>query len=88
MKLDSKALAITFALLWGGCVFLVALINNMWPSYGGAVLNFASSIYPGFHPGGLGNAVVGALYAALDGAVCGFLIGWIYNKTSTQASAA
>ena len=87
MKLDSKALAITLAVLWGGCVFLVALLNTVWPSYGRTFLDLASSIYPGFHPGGLVAAVVGALYAALDGAVLGVLVGWIYNKMSTSATA-
>ena len=85
MKLNSKALAIAFAVLWGGCVFLVALLNSIWPSYGRTFLDLASSIYPGFHPGGLRGAVVGALYAVLDGAVCGVLVGWIYNKMSTRA---
>jgi hypothetical protein len=31
--------------------------------------------------------VVGGLYAALDGAVLGVLVGWIYNKMSTKAPA-
>lgn len=87
MKLDSKALAITLAVLWGGAVFLVALLNIIWPSYGGTFLDLTSSIYPGFHPGGFVGAVVGALYAALDGAVLGVLLGWIYNKMSTKAPA-
>ncbi|MGA7306339.1 MAG: hypothetical protein WBW88_15785 [Rhodothermales bacterium] len=87
MKLDSKALAITLAVVWGVAVFLVALVNMIWPSYGLTFLDLASSIYPGFHPGGLVSAVVGGLYAALDGAVLGVLVGWIYNKMSTKAPA-
>jgi hypothetical protein len=31
--------------------------------------------------------VVGALYAALDGAVCGLLVAWIYNKLSGSVAA-
>ncbi len=87
MKLDSKALAITLAVVWGVAVFLVALVNMIWPSYGLTFLDLASSIYPGFHPGGFVSAVVGGLYAALDGAVLGVLVGWIYNKMSTKAPA-
>lgn len=88
MKLDVKALAITFALLWGGCVLLVAVGNRFAPDYGGAFLNMMSSVYPGFHPGGLRAAAIGGLYAALDGAVCGALIAWIYNTVSRTAATA
>lgn len=88
MKLNPKALAITLAVLWGGCVLLVAVVNGVWPGYGGAFLNLASSIYPGFHPGGLLAGIVGTLYAALDGAVCGLLVAWIYNKLSGSVAAA
>ena len=88
MKLNPKALALTFGLLWAGVVFLVALLNRFWPSYGGAFLNLASSIYPGFHPGGMRAGIVGTLYALLDGAVCGFLVAWLYNKLNSQAATA
>ena len=87
MKLNPRALAITLALLSGGCVLLVAVLNSVWPGYGGAFLNLASSIYPGFHPGGMRAGVVGTLYAALDGAVCGFLAAWIYNRLSGSVAA-
>ena len=84
MQLNSKALAITFAVIWGGCVFLMALLNSIWPLYGRAFVDVVSSIYPGFHPGGIGEAVVGALYGALDGAVGGALLGWLYNRLSPK----
>ena len=88
MKLDTKALAITFGVLWGGCVLLVAVLNVIWPGYGGAFLDVTSSIYPGFHPGTVLAGIVGGLYAALDGAVCGLLVAWIYNKLSGSGAAA
>ncbi len=88
MKLNPKALAITLSVLWGGCVFLVAVLNRFWPDYGGAFLNVVASIYPGFHPGGLREAIVGALYAILDGAVCGVVVAWLYNKVSDRVAAA
>lgn len=86
MKLNTKALAITFAILWGGCVLLVAVCNRFSPDYGNSFLNGVSSIYPGFHPGGLRAAAVGTIYAAFDGAVCGALVGWIYNKVGGGAA--
>lgn len=88
MKLDTKALAITFALIWGGCIFLVALLNSTSSGYGQAFVDLMASVYPGFHPGGIGGAVVGGLYGAVDGAVCGVLLGWIYNTVATRAPVA
>jgi len=88
MKLNSKVLAITFSLLWGGCVLLLAVLNTIWPSYGTAFLDLVSSIYPGFHPGGLGAAIVGTLYALLDGAVFGLVLGWLHNTVSARVAAA
>jgi len=84
MKLSIKALAITLGLLWAGCVFLVAVLNVVWEGYGVAFLSMAASIYPGFHPGGLKEAVVGGLYALVDGAVCGALIAWVYNQVAER----
>jgi hypothetical protein len=88
MKLNLKALAITCALLWGGSVLLVAVMNRAWPSYGVDFLSLVSSIYPGYHVGGLRNAAVGTCYALLDGAVAGALFAWIYNKASGAGTAA
>ena len=88
MKLNPKALALTFALGWGGAVFLVALLNRFWPGYGGAFLNLAASLYPGFHPGGMKAGIVGTLYAILDGAVWGFVLAWLYNKLSERVPTA
>jgi hypothetical protein len=81
MKLAIGALAITAAILWGGAVLFCGIMNLLWPSYGVAFLHLVSSIYPGYHATrSLGSVVVGTLYAILDGAVCGLLFGWLYNR--------
>lgn len=81
MKLSIPALTLTAAVLWGGAVLFCGIANLIWPSYGLAFLQLVSSIYPGYHPTrSLGSAVVGTLYALLDGAVCGLLFGWLYNR--------
>lgn len=49
MRLSLKALIVTSAILWGGAVLFVGLINLAAPSYGTAFLQMVSSIYPGFH---------------------------------------
>lgn len=80
MKLSLKSLAISIALLWGLSFLFVSLINLFLPSYGGAFLELMSSIYPGYKPvGTLNSVVVGTLYALVDGAVGGVLLGWFYN---------
>jgi hypothetical protein len=80
MKLSVRALTIVAALLWGGAILLVGLLNLAWPSYGIEFLQMVSSVYPGFDASrGVGDLLVGTSYAMVDGAVCGFLFGWLYN---------
>jgi hypothetical protein len=59
---------------------LVGLANLIWESYGVALLELASSVYPGYDgPDGIWSVTVATLYAAVDGAVCGAIFGWLYN---------
>jgi hypothetical protein len=84
MKLSIRALMITAALLWGGGLLLVGLLNLASESYGLAFLQMMSSVYPGFHVSRtLGDVLVGTVYAAVDGAICGLLFGWLYNAFAT-----
>ncbi len=89
MKLDVKALALTFGILWGvGAMFLTGLANLLWPGYGQAFLQAMASVYPGYEVGvGLGQVVVGALYGVVDGMVAGALGGWLYNAIVHRRSA-
>ena len=87
MKLNVRAVAITCAILWGGAVLFVAVLHRLSPAYGTAFLDMVSSIYPGYHVGGIKTGLIGTAYALLDGAVCGALIGWIYNWFSTSGGA-
>jgi hypothetical protein len=80
MRLSLKALAVVAALLWGGGVLFVGLVNLAVPSYGTIFLQCTSSIYPGFHNSRTFiDVLVGTGYALVDGAVGGLLFGWLYN---------
>jgi hypothetical protein len=88
MRLNVKGLAVALALAWGGGVFLAGAAHEVWPGYGVTFLQFAASIYPGYHVGGFGGVIIGTLYALLDGAVSGALVAWLYNAASTRLVAA
>ena len=81
MTLSMKGLALTVGILWGASCFIMGLANLIWPSYGGAFLTMAASVYPGYHgPSGFGSVIVVTLYALVDGAVAGAVFAWLYNK--------
>ena len=83
MKLSVRSLAIVSALLWGGGVLFVGLVNLAAPHYGIAFLQCVSSVYPGFHNSRhFVDVLVGTGYALFDGAVGGALFGWLYNSFS------
>jgi hypothetical protein len=80
MRLSAKALAVSFGILWGGCLFLVGLINLADPLFGADFLRGMASVYPGFY--GLRtfwDVLLGTFYGLIDGAVGGWIFGWLYN---------
>jgi hypothetical protein len=80
MRLSVKSLALAAGLLWGGCILFLGLVNLAAPSYGTVVLQFASSIYPGFHNSRTFlDVLVGTGYALVDGGVGGAIFAWLYN---------
>ncbi len=80
MKLSVKAAALAGAVLTGGMVLCLGILNLIFPPYADEFLRVVASIYPGFHdPGGFGNVIVGTLYGLLDGGVGGIVIAWLYN---------
>ncbi len=79
-RISARAMALVAALLWGGCLLLVGLINIGTPSYGAEFLRMMSSVYPGFHDTRTwGEVVLGAVYGLVDGAIAGLLFAWLYN---------
>jgi uncharacterized membrane protein YdjX (TVP38/TMEM64 family) len=46
-----------------------------------------ASIYPGYKASGLfGDMIAGSLYALLDGAIMGLILGWLYNLFAAESS--
>ena len=87
MRLNLKALTIAFAILWAGVVFIVGLANLIWPGYAKAFLLMLASIYPGYKASGLfGDMIAGSLYALVDGAIMGLILGWLYNLFAGESS--
>jgi hypothetical protein len=83
MRLSVRALALAGALLWGGAILLVGLINLAAPGYGVAFLRMTSSVYPGFHDSRtVVSVLMGTLDGLVDGAVAGLLFAWLYNAFS------
>jgi hypothetical protein len=87
VRLNVKALVITFGIVWGGAVFLTAVMNLIWAGYGQPLLSMMASVYPGYHATrNLVGVLVGTGYALVDGFVCGAIVGWLYNRLTPSAS--
>lgn len=85
MRISLKAMVIAGAMLWGGAMLLVGLINLVDPNYGVNFLQMTNSVYPWFHtmhswPGVLGRTVEGVI----DGAIAGILFAWLYNTFAAR----
>jgi hypothetical protein len=80
MRLNLKALALAGGILWALALLITGAANLIWPGYGEAFLKMIASIYPGYHASrSLGDLIIGTLYALIDGAIGGLLLGWLYN---------
>jgi hypothetical protein len=78
-------MAISGALLWGGALLFVGLINLARPAYGVTFLQMMSSIYPWFHASRtFGDVVIATVDGLVDGAVAGFLLAWLYNLSGPE----
>lgn len=89
MKLSVKATAAAAATIWGVlAMFLTGVVRLAWPDYGQAFMDVMASLYPGFDGAAtFKNALVGGLYGAVDGAVCGVLFAWCFNAFGGKLTA-
>jgi hypothetical protein len=81
LKIDAKALALALGIIWGTGVLIVGMVNLLWPNYGAPVLELLASIYPGYKgTSTLGSVITATLYSAVDAAIFGLVLGWLYNR--------
>lgn len=79
-QLSVKVMTLVTAILWGGCLLFVGLVNLAAPSYGVDFLRMMSSVYPGFHmTRTVGELILGTVYGFVDGAIAGCLFASLYN---------
>ena len=76
-KFSPNALGIAVGVLWATYVFFCG-ITAMF-GWGIALVAAISSLYVGYGPSILG-AIIGAVWAFVDGYIAGVAIAWIYNK--------
>lgn len=80
MTFSIKSLVLAAAIFNVVSFVFVALLNFIWPPYGGAYLGMMTSLYPGYRPeAGPVSIIVGGLYAFVAGAAAGVVFGWLYN---------
>jgi hypothetical protein len=78
-KLQPLALGVAFGVLWAFSVFFAGLFAMY--GWGTAMVAALGSFYLGYGAS-IAGAVIGALWAFVDGFVGGFIIAWIYNKVA------
>ena len=78
MKLDIRAFAIAFALVWGLTVFLLTWWLIFMEGATGEVPE-VGRVYLGYTISPLGS-VIGTMWALFDGFIGGAVFAWIYNK--------
>ncbi len=76
-QLSHHALGVAFGILWALYVAFLA-VTAMF-GWGTALVTTLSSLYIGYSASIVG-AVVGALWAFVDGYIAGTVIAWVYNR--------
>ena len=84
MKLNVKAFALTFALIWGLGLFIL----TWWIiAFDGATseITFIGRLYRGYSISPVGS-IFGLIWASIDGLIGGAMFAWLYNFISARAT--
>ena len=75
-KLQPVPLGVAVGILWAAYVFIVGL--TAIGGWGGGIVAALGTLYIGYGPSFLG-AIIGAIWAFVDGLVAGVIVAWLYN---------
>lgn len=78
MKLDVKAFALAWGIIWGAVMFVMTLIAAL-TGYGSVFAGFFTTIYPGYSVTVVGS-FIGGVYGFLDMGILCLLFALLYNK--------
>lgn len=79
-KLQPVPLGVAIGVLSAAYIFLAAIFAMF--GWGVPVVDLIGSFYIGYGPTIFG-AIIGAIWAFVDGLVCGAVIAWIYNMVAS-----
>jgi len=75
-KIQPVPLGVAIGVLWAAYVFFIG-ITAMF-DWGAGIVDVLGSLYIGYTASVLG-AIIGAIWAFVDGLVGGVLVAWLYN---------
>jgi len=78
LKLNIKAFALTFSILWGFGIFFLTWWIIAFDGPTGEV-TFIGHIYRGYSISPVGS-IIGLLWALADGFIGGAIFAWLYNR--------
>ncbi len=84
MKLNVKAFALTFGLIWGIGVFILTWWIIACDGVTGEV-PFLGRVYRGYTISPLGS-IIGLIWGLLDGGIGGAIFAWLYNLIAARTS--
>ena len=76
-KLDARAMALAVGILWSALIFLSAFMAMFGWAVG--LVDVMGGLYIGYQATFIG-AIIGAIWAFIDGYVGGLIVVWLYNK--------
>ena len=78
MRLNTKAFALTSGIFLGAAVFLMTIWLLVF-GFEGQQIRTLDHFYFGYSFSFIG-AVIGAVWGFIDGALCGLVFAWLYNR--------
>jgi hypothetical protein len=82
MRLNVRAVALTSALLWGLCMFLLTWWIILFDGATGEA-TIIGKIYRGYSISAMGS-VIGLIWGLVDGLIGGAIFAWLYNLLAGQ----